>query len=169
MDGETYIWNVGPKEKLHSEFSVLEIGPNHRHNFWIYCTLGMSLGRTDDNLIELFVYSPKRDESLVELLTVCASYHRQKLPLNIHHTVNIGRPWLDDSICDHGFISLPYLEGEKLEVFDYKGKQFHCYWFIPITEAERDYKIHNGCELLEQLFESKQLDYLNPKRHSLVT
>jgi hypothetical protein len=33
---------------------------------------------------------------------------------------------------------------------------------------ERDYKIEYGCEALEELFEEKQLDYLNPLRNSLV-
>jgi len=69
----------------------------------------MSLDRQDDNLIEVFVFSPRQDFDQVELITVCASYHRNGLPLNIHHTINIGRPWLDNSKCDHCFISLPHL------------------------------------------------------------
>jgi len=117
----------------------------------------------------LLVYSPKSDNLLVELLTVCASYHRNGLPLGLHHTVNIGQPWLDNSKCDHGFISLPYLDGEELEIFSFGGQEIHCYWFIPITEKERDYKVENGCEALEQLFEDKRFDYLNPNRDSLIT
>ena len=101
-------------------------------------------------------------------MTVCASYHRNGLPLNLHHTVNIGQPWLDNSQCDHGFISLPYLDGEELQIFNFGGKEIHCYWFIPITEKERDFKIENGYEALEQLFEDNRFDYLNPKRDSLV-
>ena len=112
---------------------------------------------------------PRPDNSIVELLTFCASYHRNKLPLNIHHTVNIGQPWLDHSKCDHGFISLPYLDGDQLEIFAFGGQTIHCYWFIPITEKERDYKIDKGCEALEQLFEEKQIDYLNPNRDCVVT
>ena len=129
----------------------------------------MSLDRQDDNLIELFIFSPRQDKAQIELVTVCASYHRNILPLNIHHTVNIGRPWLDNSNCDHCFISLPYLDGEDLEVFSFNDKTYHCYWLIPITEKERDYKIDKGCEALEQLFEDKQLDYLKPERKCLLT
>src|SRR5690348_11901648 len=99
---------------------------------FVYCTVGMSADRTDENLVELFVFSPKPDSQLVELMTICASYHRNKLPLNIHHTVNIGHPWLDDSVCDHGFISLPYLDGPELEIFKFEGLEIHCYWLIPI-------------------------------------
>lgn len=158
----------GPTEKLHKDFVVLEFSPGKRHNLFCYCTVGMSVDRPDDNLIELIVYSPEASMSIVELLTVCASYHRNVLPLNLHHMVNIGQGWLIDSNCDYGFISLPYLEGEKLEHFEFGGKTIHCYWFIPITQAERDYKMKNGFEALEQLFEEKQIDYANLKRDSLV-
>ena len=161
-------WSNGPQHKLHSDFFILEVEPNQVHNMWAYLTVGMSLERNDDNLIELFVYSPRQDDSLVELLTINASFHRNYEALNIHHTVNIGQPWMSDSICDHGFISLPYLDGERLELFNHNGKTFHCYWFIPITQLERDYKIDKGCEALEQLFEDKKLDYLNPQRNCLI-
>jgi hypothetical protein len=166
--GNTLKLKKGPKEKLHSDFYILEFSQNKRHNFGVYCTVGMSIDRKDHNLLELFIFSPKQDDSIVELLTVCASYHRNLEPFNIHHTLNIGRPWLDNSICTHGFISLPYLDGNELEIFNFNGKTIHCYWLIPITEEERDYKMSNGCEALEQLFEEKQIDYLNPQRPNLI-
>ncbi|WP_207536444.1 suppressor of fused domain protein [Desertivirga arenae] len=169
IEGIPRLLEKGPKEKLHPDFYVLEFKPNVRHPYWTYCTVGMSLDRLDDHLIELFVFSPQQDEAQVELLTVCASYHRNGSPLNIHHTINIGRPWLRDSKCDHGFISLPYMDGEELEIFELNGQTIHCYWLLPITERERDYKIENGCEALEQLFEDKQLDYLDPFRECLVS
>ena len=146
ITGNKLILKKGPNEKLHSDFYVLEFEPNDRHGFWTYCSVGMSLDREDDNLIEVFVFSPIQDEAQVELITVVASYHRNKLPLNIHHTVNIGRPWLNASKLDHLFISLPYLDESELEIFEFDNKEIHCYWLIPITERERDYKIDNGCE-----------------------
>ena len=157
--------NEGPMEKLDQDFHIREFEISRSEEpYYCYCTVGMSVGRIDDNLIELFVYSPKSDLALVELLTVCASYHKNVLPLNLNHTVNIGQSWIDNSICDHGFISLPYLDGEKLELTG----DVHCYWFIPITIEERDFKIANGSEALEQLFEDQVLDYINPMRQSLV-
>lgn len=166
--GKALTLDYGPTEKLHPDFYVLEFVPNDRHKLFCYCTIGMSADRQDDNLIELVLYSAKPGKAIVELLTYCASYHRNKLPLNIHHTVNIGQPWLGDSKCDHGFISLPYLDGPDLELFNFGGKTIHYYWYIPITEKEKDYKIENGCEALEQLFEEKQIDFLNPNRESLI-
>lgn len=166
--GHKKVLEKGPNEKLHPDFYILEFAPNKIHDFWAYCTIGMSVDSEEEDLIELFVYSPRQDDALVELLTVTASYHRNVLPLNLNHTVNIGQPWLDDSKCDHGFISLPYLDGEQLEILDVGERIINCYWFIPITEKERDYKIESGVEELEQLFEAKQLDYLNPNRKELL-
>ena len=168
MTGVKKILRKGSKEKLHRNFYILEIPPGSVRGCWVYATIGMSLEFVN-NQIELFIYSPQKDDSLVELLTVCASYHRNDLPLNLHHTVNIGRPWLKNSLCDHAFISRPYLEGESFEHFKYRDRELtHCYWLIPITKDERDYKIEYGCEALEQLFESNQLDYLNPARRNLI-
>jgi hypothetical protein len=168
LEGQSMRFNKGPIEKLHPDFFVLVIKPNQKINCWVYCTVGMSLDREDENLIELFCFSPKQDESVLELMTVAASYHRNALPLNLHHTVNIGRPWIDNSKCDHGFISEPYTEGQGLEFFKFNEETIHCYWLIPITEAERDYHTENGCEALEQLFENGHLEYANPKRASLI-
>ena len=102
---------------------------------YVYCTAGMSIDHLDEPLTELFVYSPKADMALVELMTVCASYHRNKLPLGIHHTVNIWQPWLEDSKCDHGFISLPYLDGEDLEIFNFEGNVIRCLLDIDLFEV----------------------------------
>ena len=168
VSGEKIIPDFGSVEKLHPEFHVLRFKTDPNQNIFCYCTIGMSLDRNDSNLIELFVYSPGSHIAIVELLTVCASYHRNTLPLNIHHTVNIGRPWLPGSLCDHAFISLPYIEGDKLEKFSFNNITTHCYWLIPITEKERDFKIANGCEELEQIFEANSINYLNPLRESLV-
>ncbi|UII19566.1 suppressor of fused domain protein [Fulvivirga ligni] len=166
--GNVRRWKKGPQDKLHPDFYVLEIAPNRVHNMWAYLTVGMSVDREDHNLIELVVYSPTQNESLVELLTLNASFHRNADALNLHHSVNIGQPCIHGSNCDHGFISLPYLDGEALEIFEFAGKRFHCYWFIPITERERDFKMEEGVEALEDLFEKRQFDYLNLHRPCLL-
>jgi len=168
VSGKRLKLNKGPIEKLHPDFFILEFPPNEKQGMFCYCTAGMSADRLDDNLIELFVYSAKADEKLIELLTVCASYHRNVLPLGSNHTVNIGQPWFGNSKCDYGFISAAYLDGAELGLFEYNGKEIGCYWLIPITEKERDFKIEYGVEQLEQLFEDKQLDYLNPERNCLI-
>jgi hypothetical protein len=124
----------GPVDKLHPEFFVLEFPPNDKHDMFCYCTVGMSADRSDDNLIELFVYSAKADDLLTELLTVCASFHRNVLPLSLNHTVNIGQAWLADSKCDHGLISTPYLDGPDLALFEYNGSEISV---IGLSQSQR--------------------------------
>lgn len=123
---------------------------------------------TPDALIELHVLSNKEDATLIELLTVTASFHRNDANLGLHHTVNFGRPWQDDSACSYGFISLPYLMGENLELFNFEGGYLRNLWLLPITERERNYKAENGWDALEQRFEDGKLDYLSPQRTSCV-
>src|SRR5688500_13599099 len=88
ISGNKLTWNEGPTTKLHPDFFILEIPPNKRHRMWTYATVGMSLERKDENLIELIIYSSTHDSSIVELLTLNASFHRNAEPLNLHHTVN---------------------------------------------------------------------------------
>jgi hypothetical protein len=168
VEGVRSKWKKGPVHKLHKDFSVIEFPPGSVHNLWIYSTLGMSLARKEDNIIELHLFSNKQDDSLVELLTIIASYHRNGEPLGLYHTVNFGIPWQDESKCDHGYISLPYLDGEDLEIYDNGNDHVHNLWLIPITKAERDFKIKEGWEALEEQFEIKNLDYANPDRPSCV-
>ncbi|MDU0369738.1 suppressor of fused domain protein [Hymenobacter endophyticus] len=167
MEAKQMLWQSGPTGKLDAAFRVLEFPPGPVHAMWIYSTLGMSLNRPE-NPVELHIFSDKQNATLVELLTAVASYHRNGLPLDLHHTVNFGRLWQDNSAASFGFVSLPYLDGEGLEVFEWKDEQLHNLWLIPITEEERDYKISNGWDALEDVFEAAQLQYTNPYRASCV-
>lgn len=154
-----------PHQKMPVAFRVLEFPPSEAHNFWIYSTLGMSIDM-DEDLIELHVFSQKQDTNLVELLTITASFHRNDTPLDLHHSVNIGQPWQDNSSCDHAFLSLPYLDGDKLEIFEFGENHLHNLWLLPITIEERDYKMAHGWNALEELFEAAELNYLDPNRAS---
>jgi hypothetical protein len=153
--------------KMGKDFSVLAFPPSEKTSCWVYSTLGMSTD-TPEALIELHILSNKEDATLIELLTVAASFHRNDATLGLHHTVNFGRPWQDNSACSFGFISLPYMDGEALELFDFDGGHLHNLWLLPITERERDYKVENGWDALEQRFEDGGLDYINPERTSCV-
>lgn len=156
-----------PHRKLPVSFRVLEFPPGNTHDFWIYSTLGMSI-EMDESLIELHIFSRRQDISLVELLTVTASFHRNDTPLGLHHSVYIGQPWQDDSLCDHAFLSLPYLDGDELEVFNFSDNHLHNLWLLPITKSERDYKMEHGWNALEELFETNELNYLDPNRASCI-
>lgn len=73
---------------------------------------------------------------------------------------------MDHSACTYGLISLPYLDGPSLEWNADRSVRF--LWLIPITKAERDFKMKNGLEVLEARFEEMGFDYADPARASVV-
>ena len=158
----------GPTHELPRGFRVLEFEPTAVFAPWVYATSGMSPAPGADGVrLELHLYSPQADESLVELLTVITHYHATAPRLGLHHTVNFGRPWLRGSACDRGFISLPYPHGPSLQWLDLGTSSVECLWLIPVTPAEVEYKQANGAEALEVVFEQRQFNYLDPARPSV--
>jgi hypothetical protein len=135
---------------------------------WTYATCGMAACRTE-NPIELHLFSPVRCEKHVELLTAIAHYHCTSQALGLGHTVNFGRPWIAASECDYGVISLPYLDGPSIEEFHPGGNapMIRCLWLVPITKADRDFKVTFGLEALEERFERAKFNFLDPARASV--
>ena len=157
--------DAGPMKRLSPDFCILKFAPFSGRDMWTYATNGMSLLH-DKRTIELHIFSFIEDDSLVELLTIVAHYHATGSELRLGDTVNFGKPWQEDSKCTYGLISLPYLDGPELESFPAYSTE--CYWLIPITVEERDYKIKFGLESLEEKFDSIGLDYINPNRASVI-
>ena len=165
---KTYMWDKGPYEKLSSDFRILEFEPHGERNMWTYATNCMSQPN-DENPIEIHIFSSIKDDSIIEILTALAYYHRKTCSVGLNHTVNFGRPWQDESACRFGYISLPILDGPELENLEIPdiNRIIKFYWIIPITQEEVNYKIRHGFEMLEEQFD-KGLNFLDPKRKSLV-
>jgi hypothetical protein len=163
-------WYKGPIHKLNPDFCILEFTPSSSQSMWIYATCCMSNLNNDKNQVELHLFSSEQDHSLIELLTAVAAYHCENNSnrLGLHHTVNFGRPWQKESICDYGFISLPYLDGPKLENGKIDNHDLKFYWLIPVSKREVEFKKEYGVDSLEDKFETLGLDYINPSRESLV-
>lgn len=163
---EIYLWDRGPIEKLYYEFRVLEYPPDESRELWTYATCGMS-SLDNDLPIELHICSARQDVQLVELLTSLAYYHKNETAIALNHTVNFGIPWQGNSKCEYAFISLPYLDGPALEDFNFGDRLIKCFWLIPVTEAEVEYRRKYGTEALEEKFD-EGLDFINPERRSVV-
>lgn len=160
-------WTKGPVQQLPVGFHILVFGPNAHRKMWTYATVGMSL-QPDSYPLELHLFSPVECESLVELLTVVAHFHLTGEYLNTGHTVNFGRPWLPGSICDHGLVSLPYLDGPPLEWLEQGSDRVRFLWLIPLTTPEVQFAKTNGLEALERRFDEAHFNYVDPKRKSVV-
>ena len=87
------------------------------------------------------------------------TYYHSNHNLGFGHTLPIGEPWLERSECNNWLISLPYPFGEELEIMSIENTHAHVAWLLPITDKERDYKMKNGLEALEQKFDDTALEY----------
>lgn len=157
----------GRRSELPANFRVYRFAPGAARQSWTYATVCMSQPE-DEERLELDLLSPIESAAHTELLSAVAHYHRTGGRLNLGHTVNFGRPWLPGSTCDHGLISLPYLDGPVLELLPLKIGTVRFLWLIPITKREVEFKKKCGLEALEAQFEEAHFDYLAPDRGSVV-
>lgn len=162
-----YLWDKGPIEKLPINFRVLEFKPKSDRDMWTYATCGMS-NPFDKNPVELHIFSSKKNDALIELLTFIAYYHNNTSRIDINHTINFGKPWQNNSTCKYGFISLPYLDGPELETLFFNNRLVKFYWLIPVTKAEVIFHSKFGTEALEETFANLKINYLDENRKSLV-
>jgi len=165
--GHSFTWPTGPRWELPEDFTVLRFSPSPKRSAWTYATVCMSQEH-DEARLELHLFSPVEAAEHVELLTAIAHYHRTGATLGVGHTVNFGRPWLPGSLCTHGLISLPYLDGPELEVLKLNGITVRFLWLIPVTKREVEFKKERGLVALEAEFEKVEFDYLNPHRRSVI-
>jgi hypothetical protein len=167
--GKIVKWDKGPIKELPKDFCVLEFAPTNDREMWAYATCCMS-ELDKKSPIEIHMFSPVKSLEVVEILTVVAHYHNNDRLLALNHTVNFGKPWLSDSKCDHGFVSLPYIDGPELENFyvDGPNEVVKFYWLIPVTKKEVDYVKNKGVEALEIKFEEDTFNYLDIHRKSVV-
>ncbi len=165
---EIFTWNIGPIESVVPGFKVLRAAPGPRINLWSYCSIGASeIENEHSGLLEFIVHSSFESPRLVEMLAMVTYYHSSHA-LGIGHTLPIGEPWLNDSLCDHWLVSVPYPLGTELEICKFNNSHAHVSWLLPITEHERDFKVNNGLEELEKLFEDSGLEFWDVKRKSVV-
>jgi hypothetical protein len=102
---------TGPIASRVPDFFVHEIAPGPRYAGWTYASLGVreAVPTPGGHGPEFLLSAPRRDERLVELVAMTASYHagppRQRLDLG--HTVPIREPWLPGSSRDYLLVSRP--------------------------------------------------------------
>jgi|SRR6185369_5138411 len=165
---EKRVWRVGPMHRLAPTFSVLEVSPGPKSALWNYVSAGAgSLVSEEKESVEFILVAPLQIDRAVELVTMAAWYHAKE-NLGIGHTLPIGEPWMEGSSCDHFLVSLPYPFGPEFEVVARAAKKTRILWLLPITKAERDYKIAHGQDALERLLESNAIQHWVSDRASVV-
>jgi hypothetical protein len=162
------VWTVGPGADIFPRLRISQFAPGPKAALWVYVTIGAwEAGWQGELNLEFLIAAPREDLRHVELATMTACYHRSH-HLGLGHTVPLGEPWLAGSACDHLLISLPYPFGSELENCCLKSRHLQILWMLPITRAERDFKVEHGLEALEQKFDEAKLEYWDPARASVV-
>lgn len=154
----------GPIQDLPDGYQVGEFFDDTKQ-LWIYATLNAADDRSG---LEFHLIAPNADEHHVQTLSVLAHYGLTTDPLEVGHTLNLGEGWLADSVCDHLLLSLPYLYGKNLELFNHHEMNVRCLWVLPITRNERAFKAEHGLEALESKFEEHGIEFADPSRVSVV-
>ena len=165
---ELFTWDLGPINDVVPSFQVFRAEPGPKINLWSYASIGASsLWHNESGLLEFIIHSPIESSRLVEIMAMITHYHGNH-ELGIGHTLPIGEPWIVGSECDHWLVSVPYPLGPELEICNLENTHIHVSWLLPITEKEKEFKVQNGLESLEQLFEDKGLEFWNVQRKSLI-
>jgi hypothetical protein len=161
-------WEAGPIRAVNPHFRALRVAPAEAGGLWQYVSTGGWAATAErDNGLEFVLSSPADTPRAVELLAMSVYYHRGG-QLGLGHTVPIGEPWLPGSRCDHLLISLPYPFGPELQQCHVGDRHVNFLWLLPITKAERDFKVAHGQEALEQRFDAAGLRYWEVDRSSVV-
>ena len=163
-----HVWPLGPTVRILPRFRVLRVAPGPKINLWTYISIGAwEVKRGESGGLEFIILAAEENARHVELLAMTAYYHSNH-GLGPGHTLPIGEPWLEGSLCEHLLVSLPYPFGEQLELCPVNGSHVHLLWLLPITLAEREFKMQNGLEALEELFDKHGLKYWVRDRDSVV-
>jgi len=167
---EALIWEQGPMSTERPEFRVLR-AENRDDGLWLYASAGASAERQVEGTgHEVFIVARDDVPELVELVTVAAHYALFGEHSGLHegHTLNVGRPWLPGSRCDHLYLSAPYLRPPAFRVLEHPLGSAHMLWAVPITGDEKDWRHTHGSEAFEQLMEDRTMVPYDPARPSLV-
>lgn len=166
-----YEWTLGPISSSISDFRVAVVEPKERSDPWIYSSCGAWKARTsEDARYEFFLMAPMENAAHVETLAMLANFHAdEKYEVGPGSIVNLGRPWVDGSLCDHALISLPYMQGKDFEWLETKSgiSRIRFLWLVPITTQEARIARDGGIENFEALLEDSGVDVLNFGRKSL--
>jgi hypothetical protein len=162
------VWAPGPMRELLPDFRVIEVAPGPKSAHWTYVSAGGAvLSRPDAEPLEFVLVAPEANARHVEIVTMVAHYNHG-IALGEAHTMPIGDPWLPGSRADHMLLTRPTTFGEAFERIAAPDGHGRILELVPITAAERDYKIAEGYGALMARLEAARADLRRPDRASVV-
>jgi Suppressor of fused protein (SUFU) len=137
---------------------------------WCYVTLGAwQATRDDHHALEYFILSPSPTAYHVQTLAELTLQWANADPKpGLGSIIDTGRPWIDDAVADHFFVTLPYPFGPEFENVVRGDLHIRIMWLLPITKAEAEFIRRKGIDAFEDLAESSAVEFADPQRPSLV-
>lgn len=151
-------------------FSVLIAPPNDERRFWAFVSCGGSLVGSDEGTpMEFMVLAASNSPDAITLLEMVCLRHATIRPcIQLGQILDIGRPWLPNSGMTYLLVSLPYPLGPQFEVFETDRGPARIQWLLPLWEQEAVFARSFGVDRLEDLLEQAGIDFLDPRRPSVV-
>ncbi len=153
------------------DFAVAVVAPGPKLSLWAFVSLGCwDAVHEGEHGLEFVLLASEFDIHHMTTIERTAYYHAGPASqrLDDGHTVPIGESWIEGSSCDHMLVSSPYPLGLEFEYCRWRGGHARLLWLMPITKAERDFKVSAGREALERRFEELPVAYWDPGRESVV-
>jgi hypothetical protein len=166
---ETQAFDRGPIGTRIPGFNILVVNPRVAAEGWRYFSNGARSVGVHGERCEYLLEAPFRDDVHLETLSMVANFHAKQRYGGVYlgRILDIGKPWIEGSSCDHLLVSMPHTLGPDLEYIP-GAPPVRILWLLPITKREADYARSEGVGALEQIFEQAAIDTLAPTRKSAV-
>ncbi len=165
---EDVCWDEEASEAGSEGIVVTAISPGPQSELWTYVSRGASSrGFNAKRRLEFVIQAEEPDPRLVELVGMSCQYHHAE-GLAVGFTFPVGEPVLPESQLDHILVSIPYQFDEEFEDCGEGDDLVQYVWLLPITREEREFKVKEGLEALEQLFEDAEVPYWDAWRDSVT-
>ncbi len=162
-------WGAASPYPVIEHVVVTVISPGPQSELWTYISRGASdPGVNDKRRLEFIIQAEEPDPRLVEVVGMSCYYH-QSVGLGVGFTFPVGEPVLPDSQLDHILVSIPYQFDSEFEECSNEDELVQFVWLLPITREEREFKVKEGLEALEQAFEDAEVPYWDAWRDSVIS
>ncbi|MEU4551510.1 suppressor of fused domain protein [Micromonospora violae] len=162
-------WTRGRNTVEIPDFRVLEVHPSAQDGGWVYASVGAWRTEADAGRSQEFILlSPEQSDANVELLAMVASAHNDaRYRIRENAIIDIGRPWLSGSLCDHILVVEPYFLDEGQDQVQVDGLEISYLWLVPVTPAEAEFGRQMGGHVLFHEFADAGVDLVELDRPSL--
>jgi hypothetical protein len=155
----------GPLSSIMPWFYVGKFFDAHT-SWWIYYTNGCDC--ISYGVHQEFMILDREDRNRnVEILHWITLYC-QTCPVNLGDVVELGEKWHEISQLDHLLVSLPYPFPQDLRVVSSAECPIEIMWLLPISKSEADYAKKRDIEALEILLETRQIEFTDYRRESVI-